>query len=301
MNPSIQPMPTEKELWKDEPNKLRAWIILFIFSMLVFSILSIVGAALTITQEKSFLDKIVSVADPDLTKHEHSALEHNTAKIIKTSFIAFPLIYGILALVGIIYFVSILPNSYKKNTFSNLPVYPLYLSYFVGFVAFFNLVGTYKSINIVKEFSGPLLIICTTFLSILLFFFALRVGKIRRIFISAKAYEDFQKFQQSPEFQEMQRNMQNFFNQANSGQTPNSPFETKSTSTNAGPKTSNKGPEPQQADIKEQNEESPEIKELRKMSIEDLRKIGSGLSISGYAKMSKEDLMKSIIRVTNQS
>ncbi len=285
MDPRMAQMPTEKQLWKHEPNKLRIWIVLFMIVLFIFSTTIIVGSILTILKLDEWLSEIV--------KNSLGKIDLKDFKIkLSLIYIVVPMISGILGLSGIAYFSFVLPKSYKLNTFSNLPQYPLSISYVFGFfglsmVSFF----WYPSAS---HYTGPLLIIVSSFVSIALWFFTVRVGAIKKGFMRAKAFEEMQR---SPEFQEMQEQMKNFFQQANNGQTPNSPFGTPPT---------RPAPEATQAAANEPTKTNPEatesneVKELKKLGLTELRTIASKLSISGSDKMNEDDLIKAIIRVTNE-
>ncbi len=289
MNPMMQQqMPTEKELWKDEPNKLRIWIILFSIALVIFAIFSITGAALTIANQHE-----LELNLQNALKLNSDAAEKSISNTVLWNFIVIPCIYGVVAVTSIIYFWSVLPKSYKKHTFANLPSTPIWLALAIGFIALFNSIGTVRKISLVDQHTGAILVLVSSFFSIALLFFALPVSRIRRTFVAAKAYEELQK---SPEFQQMQQQMQNFFNQAATGQNPGSPF-----GPTPGAATNTSQNKPQEAEVKQKtSEESNEMKELKKLKISELRQIASKLSISGSDKMPKPELIQSIIRITNQ-
>ena len=108
--------------------------------------------------------------------------------------------------------------------------------------------------------------------------------------------ERMEALEKSPEFQQMQEQMKNFFNAAQNGQTPSSSY---------GPTSTSKA-EPVKAKVKEtpvetnEPKEAPEVTELKKLKVAELREIANKLSISGADKMTKNELVSTIIRVTNQ-
>ena len=285
MNPFFQAdTPTTKEMWKNEPNKFRQWIILLGISLIVFLALTIAGLALVLADRDTLHASIEKAAAN--TNGISDPSKAATQKII-LSFIAAPAIMMVMTMVSIGLYASTLIKSYKSKTFSKLSGAAIFLPELIGMFSLFGAIwSSWNLITIVDKHPGALLTIASQYFSVVLLVFAWQVSRIRKTFIHIERIEILKK---SPEFQQMQAQMKSFVDAAQKGQTPSSAY---------GP-TSNAQP----ADIKETSaevKEAPEVTELKKLKIEELREIASKLSISGSSKMSKDELVSTIIRVTNE-
>ncbi|CAM9150059.1 Rho termination factor N-terminal domain-containing protein [Mycoplasma todarodis] len=285
MNPFFQAnTPTTKEMWKNEPNKFRQWIILLGISLIVFLALTIAGLALVLADRDTLHASIERAAAK--TNGISDPSKAASQKII-ISFIAAPMIMMVMTIISIGLYASTLVKSYKSKTFSKLSGAAILLPEIIGMFSLFGAIwSSWNLISIVDRHPGALLTIASQYFSVVLLVFAWQVSRIRKTFIHVERMEALRK---SPEFQQMQEQMKSFFNAAQNGQTPSSAY---GPSSNAQP-----------ADIKEtptEVKEAPEVTELKKLKIEELREIASKLSISGSEKMSKDELVSTIIRVTNE-
>ncbi len=287
MNPFFQAnTPTTKEMWKNEPNKYRQWIILFGISMIIFLTLTLIGLILVFMNKDSLHTSITnSLENSKNSKGDPSKVA--TQRII-FSFIAIPIIMIVMTIASTGLYGITLLNSYKEQTFSKLSGPAIYLPQFIGMFSLFGAIfSSYNVISMVEGNVGAILSIVAQYFSIILLVFAWQVSKIRKTFIHIERMEALKK---SPEFQQMQEQMKTFFNAAQSGQTPSSAY---------GPT-----PETPKAKVKEsdaQLNDAPEVVELKKLKKAELIEIANKLSISGSDKMSKDELVATIVRVTNES
>ncbi len=288
MNPFFQAnTPTTKEMWKNEPNKFRQWIILLGIAMVIFLAITAAGLILVIT-DKSTLQDSLSKAIAN-TKGFTGDSDKTASQRIIMSFIVMPAIMILMTITSISLYATTLMKSYKAKTFSKLSGAAIYLPEFIGIFSLFGAVfSSWSVIANVDNHVGAILSIAAQWFAIILLIFAWQVSRIRKTFIHIERMEELKK---SPEFQQMQEQMKTFFNAAQSGQTPSSAY---------GPSSANAQP----ADIKEtpveEVKEAPEVTELKKLKIEELREIANKLSISGSDKMAKNELVATIIRVTNE-
>ncbi len=285
MNPFFQAnTPTTKEMWKNEPNKFRQWIILLGISLVVFLVLTVAGLALVLADRDTLHASIERAAAK--TNGISDPSKAATQKII-FSFIATPLIMMVMTIISIGLYGTTLVKSYKSKTFSKLSGAAIFLPEIIGMFSLFGAIwSSWSLISIVDSHPGALLTIASQYFAVVLLIFAWQVSRIRKTFIHIERMEALKK---SPEFQQMQEQMKSFFNAAQNGQTPSSAY---GPSANAQP-----------ADVKETTaevKEAPEVTELKKLKLEELREIANKLSISGSEKMSKDELVATIIRVTNE-
>ncbi|TCG11098.1 Rho termination factor N-terminal domain-containing protein [Mycoplasma todarodis] len=288
MNPFFQAnTPTTKEMWKNEPNKFRHWIILFGIAMAIFLVMTIAGLALVLS-DKSTLQDSLSKAIAG-TKGFTGDADQWASRRILMSFIVMPIIMICMAIAGAVLYGMTLVKSYKNKTFARISAAAVYLPEIVGLFSLFNAAfSSWSMISIVDNHVGAILSITSQWFAVILLIFAMQVSRIRKTFIHIERMEELKK---SPEFQQMQEQMKNFFNAAQSGQSPSAAY---------GPTPT---PNAQSADIKEtpvETQEAPEVVELKKLKIEELREIANKLSISGATKMSKDELVATIVRVTNE-
>ncbi|CAM9096638.1 Rho termination factor N-terminal domain-containing protein [Mycoplasma marinum] len=296
MNPFFQTnIPTTKEMWKNEPNKFRQWIILLGASLLIFATLLVISIILVSTNISSIRSDLLDIMQKNISVNDW---DQNSAESGVNHFIYFRLIgasvfMAILIIVGLVLYGITVYKAYKNKTFSKISGFTIYFSEFVGFLAMILMVYQFSTMvsftQIMKENSGIIVWVSAQVFSITLFVFAWQVSRIRKQFAYAEKIEEMKK---NPQFQEMQAQMQNLFAQAQQNSGNYGPTAGKTT------QNDNSNSSPINAEASE-IKESPEVTELKKLKIEELRNIAFQLSISGYDKMSKDELIEIIIRVTN--
>ncbi len=287
MNPFFQAKtPTTKEMWENEPNKFRHWIILLGIGLLIYMTL-IITSIILVSIGYTDLKKIFS----DIyTANKVNNPDSSAGRDVLVNYIVLPSITGLLTVASILLYTTTTHASYKAKSFSKLSGFSIYFSEFIGLFAIFNAVRIlFSSTSVLQEIGqnpGALLSIIAQFFSIALFIFATQVSKIRKKFIYSERMETLSK---SPEFTQMQEQMKTFFNQAQTGQNPSTAYGPVPTQTTT----------PVNPAVQTKVQEAPEVTKLKKLKISELRNIASQLSISGADKMKKDELIATIIRVTN--
>ncbi len=296
MNPFFQTeAPTTKEMWKNEPNKFRQWIIMLGISMIIFLTITIVGLAMVLSTKDS-LHSALSTAFQN-TKGFSGDPDKSATTTLFLRFVSLPAAMIAIILISIILYSASLVESYKAKSFSKLSAPSIFLPELIGMFALFGAISSMANSSLITAVDGnvgAILSIVAQFFAIVLLFFAWQVSRIRRVFVNIERMEALEK---SPEFQQMQEQMKNFFNAAQNGQSPSSSY---------GPSATPNSDPIQKAKVKEKSvetnepKEAPEVTELKKLKIAKLREIANKLSISGADKMTKNELVSTIIRVTNQ-
>ncbi len=275
-------VPTLKQLWKDEPSKFRQWIILFGIILFVTMTLSITSFILVLLNQDNIQNSL-SKSWSSLITNEAQRVGAIKSHVLG-NYIVMPGLVCLLSMSALILYIITTIKSYKLKSFSKISSYSVYISEFIGFMAIFDIVSAYRSIIYTGNNVALIIALVVKFLSVTMLIFAMQVSKIRKSFLGIERIEQMQN---NPEFQQMQEQMKQFFNQAQSGQSYHSPFGTPVT--------------PTPNDVKkEKNKESKEVTQLKKLKIEELRNIAKKLSISGSEKMKKEELIKFIIRATQE-
>ena len=290
-------IPTTKELWKNEKSKYRHWIILFSVAILSLLTLSVVSL---------FLNGFLFKDSIDFIFQKYSSEENSPSRSEVSSrlFVNILLIIAIQVLaffIGAIMFFKGIFDSYKSKSFERLSSIPslfMGVTLFIAFLRVFLVFGDspFRSFY-VSQSQGILYFVLQVCIIVVFFSISIQVNRIRRLFTLSSRIEEFKK---SPQYQMMQKqseymqsatNNPNNFNQKNS-----SPYAPPAAAVALSQSENNN-------QIKD--EEKPENKilskeeqKLNKMKINSLKKVASKLFISGFEEMNKQELIKAILRVT---
>ncbi|VEU59446.1 Rho termination factor N-terminal domain-containing protein [Mesomycoplasma neurolyticum] len=269
---------TVLKLWEKEPKKFRIWIIMQSIAIALYSIIYIT----------TFILLIVSIA-----MNKNAPEENRLSNINFTIFFFFPLL--VLSLYS--HFKN-LRLSYIKRNFMYLSGAALSFFSFisVGFLIFQAIVlMVHRDVffaalsfqnNIVFSWFMVLYIILTIF-GISTFFIHQAVRNIKKQFIIADQNEKINQFNellktQKPDFE-------NFFENIFSEQ--------KNQPKNQTNDKKNKSPE---SGINEEREkETLKYQKLNKLTLEQLRKIAKDLEISGYQTLTRDELIKIILKISD--
>ena len=309
MNPFMmqQDIPKIPDLWKNEVNKYRLWIILFFIGIFVISSLSLVSIILNglgMTGDGNIIKKYMDALN-NAGPRGSQLIGYNQARLaFLTSMIIMPTAMLSLVIVSMILSIVTVTKSYKHHNFGKLSWAGIFIIQLSAFFALINIVqffifGGGSSLN---DLPGAIYSLVVMFLYIPIWYFANRVSGIRKLFLLSERME---KLKNDPNYQNMKAQMNAFTNGQNQGRSPfgfkptsnyNPSNNTKSTST-----TKNKT----SANNKTQNTASTAHvsetdKQLSKLSIKQLRAIAQKLFISGYETMLRPELILSIKRATQK-
>lgn len=289
---NLDNVPTTKDLWKNEKQKYRHWMILFGIGLLaVFAFYSI-GFIINLIEKQSIMTKLV--------EHYKDLNSKNPEQMANSfwvqNFVIFPSFIISSLFIGIILYIVTIIKSYLKHSFAHFSMWLIYIVGFGALFSFINLVTILSDVNFWMQWTGSIFILITLILFIVFYFTtATKVSRIRRQF----AYSEYiQKLRSDERFMKFQQNLQNSMYQ-----TGNSPI-----SNPFGPQILNPQSEGiQQNKAINQNVPIPiDIKmhkqytKLSAMALDKLKEIGKKLSISGAESMQKDELIETIIRVSKK-
>ncbi|MCR8613217.1 MAG: Rho termination factor N-terminal domain-containing protein [Mycoplasma sp.] len=305
MNPyqlgQLPNVPTKNELWKNEPNKYRHWIILLVISLISVVAFGITAITLIYVNKSEYVKNIVSY----FQSGRNSLTISEAERYLFWQMVLMPIIIISLLLIGFVFFVKSLFITYKTKDFSKLSNFVLTFGFFVGLLSLMDIIWLSIRGRLYFMNTGFTFLFLITPLSIFYGFTSFKVSSIRRIFLISDRIE---KIKNDPNFQKMQEMMknnpngfpnQNMYNPMQGNQNMNT--------TNNGafgpvPVGSN-SQSPNQSPNQAQNIEIPltqeqkDRKELSELTLSQLKEIAKKLSISGYEKMKRKEITDIIIRI----
>ena len=323
MNPNIMGMqglpnvPTTKELWKNEKDKYRIWIVMLTITLTAITVLALVSFILGLinsesiesTIKTSLRDNVPSkITDPGKISEWKDEV---TNSLLVRSFKVFPgIIFGLL-LIGMVMYIATLIESYKRKSFSKLSKWTTLVIGVGAIYGIYMLISMIQSKSIILEIQPEGIILFMLYVSSILVFLggSFQVSRIRKQFAISERVEQIKA---SPQYQAMKAQMDQM--QANGGpmmnpmgptgmgpmgpmSTPQPPMSTKPT--NAGQTTMGSQPSVVQPAVKKElTPLEKQTKKLSVMKVDDLRSLAKKLSISGYSTMKKSELVDNIIRIT---
>lgn len=319
MNPNMMGMgmqmgnlpnvPTTKELWENEKNKYRHWIILFgisiilIFSLyLVSVILHAINKSSIETSIKNWLDNNTIINNIDKTK-DPVRFDAEVTRIVD-SFWKQKIIWGsfdlTLSTTALVLFAQTTYQSYQRKSFSKLSSWASFTVALVAIMGAFELLqmAWQEFPRIVFHYNEGIYAFMLYIIPIAIWLFISRpISKIKRVFMISERVE---MIKNSPEYQNFTQQM-NQYQSGNIDPKNMGPFgpttqtnNTKTNNTNASSdaKTDDKKVEPILTPKQKRR------KELEEMTISDLKEIAKQLSLSGYSSMNKKELIENIMRIS---
>lgn len=295
-------VPPVKELWKNEKEKYRHWILLFGIGILVIFAMQLTSFILNMisadTIKATLQDRTNDYLGASLTTAQRKTV---AAEVFTKTFLVMPIVQFSLVGLGIFYFIVTVFYSYKHHSFAKISQWATMVIGLGTFVAVYQLLqmAISKSSRIVldNDFPGGIFQFINYFLVIGVYFgAAVKVSKIRRQFAISERVE---RLKNDPMFQQQMEAYKNMMQNGGMSMGPMGPM--------VNPQATNVN-NPQLAGAKnnqtQQNISKPEVskeeKELNAMSITELKQVAKELSISGYNRMKKTELIKAILRVSNK-
>ena len=324
MNPNMMGMqgipdvPTTQELWKNEKDKYRLWIVLFAVTLTFITVLAIVTFILSMINsdrvESDIRATLIRKVPKELRPGPQSDwLNAKTHGMLLQNFKIFPGVVGGLLLVGLAMYAITLIESYKRKSFSKISKWTTFVIGIEAIYGIYMLVDMVFRDNFIFFEIKPegIILFMLYVLSVLSFLGgSFQVSKIRKQFAISERVEQIKA---SPQYQAMKAQMDQM--QANgqgpmmnpmSGMGPMGPVSTPQPQPsqpikpmNAGQTTMGNKPTPVQPAVKrELTPLEKQIKKLSGMRMDDLKSLAKKLSISGYSIMKKNELVDNIIRIT---
>ncbi|MGL5590975.1 MAG: hypothetical protein ACRDCH_02800 [Metamycoplasmataceae bacterium] len=257
------------ELWEEE-KKYRWWIIGFATSLVVLFLLNLIFIIFAYVNETALITAFKGFANTN----------ENQAKELFETITIFCLMWTIAFFLSSIAFIYSIFNSYKIKSFEKLDSFS---SFFLGFQTFYSFLSIFNLRN--PDYNDNTFMILYFMLPLLSapvwLLLARQVKKIKRSFFIAKRQEEITAFYQ-----------------ANQGQMGNNGFQSPFGFPFQQPAQQEPINASQVVDENFEAKQDPKYSKLEKMSLEQLRKIADRLSISGIEEMTKPELIKIILSVT---
>ena len=321
MNPFMMPMlnlpdvPPQAELWKNEKSKYRHWLVLFGISLIAILSILIASLILNVIHSSSIKEELSNWAKPtELGGKGHVSIPGSVDTSERMNWISkwvdsywernlviIPSIKMSFVLIGMIFYFATLVDSYRNHTFAKLSQWP---SMIVGIGA---LIGLYQLFQLIWSspdfsYSEGVFNFMNYFIPLVVWVFvSVPVSRIRKTFVISAKVEEIKA---DPRYQEMlnqsqqqmnNNNMNNMNGNMNMGPFGPMPNNFQQNGASINPNNLNQQMQQQRELTKEEKREL----ELRKMTLPQLKKVAKEISISGYKEMSKEELIKSILRISD--
>ena len=313
MNPFLmqKDIPVISDLWKNEVNKYRLWVILFFVGIVTIATLSLISIVLRAT---GMTDAIITkyMNDYNASVAASKAIDFASAKkAYLISMIIWPSVLFSLVCFSILLSIITIRQSYKQHNFGLISWGAIFIIQFSAFFALINVMNFLflnKGATMMNGNPGTIFTMIVMFLYIPIWYFANRVSRIRKLFILSIRME---KLKSDPNYQNMQQQMQQFMSNSNN----RSPFGFNPRSNNSNFNQNNNKPNTNAVKPNKTPSNNPNVpvqqasnvpaasetdKQLAKLKIGQLREIAKKLYISGYDIMSKQELITSIKKATNK-
>ena len=307
MNPFLmqKDIPVISDLWKNEVNKYRLWIILFFAGILIIAALTLIYIILRATgithdiiqQFMNSFNKNSKISNQ--ITYDKAHLKYWSLMIIWPS-----IVFAFISLSIILATITI-KTAYKHHNFGLISWAAILIIQMCAILALINIFYFWigRGVTNVTTSSSNIFYIIVMFLYVPVLYFTNRVSRIRKLFLLSIRME---KLKSDPNYQNMQQQMQQFMNNAGNrspfGFNPSNNSNNRSTSNpvNTNTPTTNKS----KPLVKNTPQNGPVLseadKQLSKLRIAQLREIAKKLYISGYDTMSKQELISSIKKATNK-
>lgn len=295
-------IPTQAELWKDEKQKYRPFIIMFGIGILIVFALLLASFILNVTNHSIKSDVAQWLQDmyPDhynkFTDQAIRASEANAdaANWHRTYILIYPIISFILLGIGVVLYGATVYESYRAKSFAKLSGYTTAIVLVGAIFAGYQLMqmAWSEDARLETEFGGGIFQIIAYALMIVVAILGSQISKIKRVFFASARIEALKN---DPAFKAAQEQMQQMMN----GNVQMGPFGPIMPQPQAPTQTTNENGEVVQ--LPAQPAISKEQEKLENMSLANLKKVAKKLSISGSDKMEKKELIEAILRVTSQN
>ena len=313
MNPNMfggMPMqlpkvPTPSELWENEKEKYRHWIILFGLAIIAIAALFLTSLILTVVRENEIKDDLFkwgngklhfTDVDPKKDPTKYADELHKWADSYwRNQLIVFTSIKFGFAIIGVVLYIQTVIQAYQRKSFSKLSSWA---SFVIGICALFGVFQLFymafsEANRVVFSYPEGIYDFILYILPIVAWFFISRpIAKIKRTFMYSERIEMIKK---SPQYQQMQQQMESMQNgQMNvGGMGPFGPTMPTQQTNVVNPEEGNK--------VKELTKKEKRYNELRTMTVDQLREVAKKMSISGYSTMKKSELIEAINRLSNDN
>lgn len=285
-------VPTPQELWKNEKQKYRHWIILFGIGLLIVFSFCLAGTIWNL------LEKDAILAQLKIEYKNRTDVDSYIQGVWLMRYIVSPAF--VLSLIGsglVLYIVTVI-KSYLKHSFARIS---LWLFYIVGMgtvLSFVQIILFLTSYRFGFIANGTILVFISHVIFIVFYFSSsTKVSRIRRQFAYSEYVQKLQKDERFAKFQEQLKD-----SLINSGINPginpgqsNSPFGPVLHQPPKNPNASIVADVSAPLDLKL----SEQYNKLKTMSLIKLKEVAQRLSISGAETMKKEELIDTIIRVSS--
>lgn len=279
---NFENVPNPKDLWKDEKQKYRHWIILFGIGLLVVLAFYLTGSILNLFDKENILQNIRVSLQNNLVS------ENQVNNQWITNYLVFPSLIISLLSIGLILYVVTITKSYLQSTFARISLWSIYVIGFGALFSFVQIITYLASKNFGFVSMGSIFIFINSILFIVVYFTsATKVNRIRRQFVYA---EYVQKLKKDDRFIKLQENLQSSLVNPQQSVSPFAPG-----IINPSAQVSSTPVPDKISDVKLGNQ----YNKLKAMSITKLKEVASQLSISGVELMKKDELIATIIRVSS--
>lgn len=301
MNPllgQLPDVPPVKELWKREKSQYRVWIILFGVSIL--TILSLLITSIVLTQIGSGKEDIINKWYQYYSNEfrDHAAKDNANASFNWNQTVM-PSIMVAMVGIGAMLFLTTTIKAYQKQNFafiSNWSTFSVGLGAMVGFVQLMRQIQAPHLVTPVNTVGGIVMLIAYILFIVIWIMASMPLVKIRREFQLSMRIEAIKN---DPRYQAAMANpaagagMQ----QGPYGMGPIMGAQMAATPTQPG--TENQTPQPNMNNVKTKEDKRREA--LENMTVAELKKVASKLSISGHKDMRKAELIDAIMRISKIS
>ena len=300
MNPllgQLPDVPPVKELWKREKSQYRVWIILFGVSIL--TILSLLITSIVLTQigggKKEIIDKWYQYYLNEFRDH---AAKDNANASFNWNQTIMPSIMVAMVGIGAMLFLTTTIKAYQKQNFafiSNWSTFSVGLGAMVGFVQLMRQIQAPHLVTPVNTVGGIVMLIAYILFIVIWIMASMPLVKIRREFQLSMRIEAIKN---DPRYQ---ATMANPAAGAGMQQGPYGmgPIMGAQMATPTQPGTENQTPQPNMNNVKTKEDKRREA--LENMTVAELKKVASKLSISGHKDMRKAELIDAIMRISKIS
>ena len=300
MNPllgQLPDVPPVKELWKREKSQYRVWIILFGVSIL--TILSLLITSIILTQIGSGKEDIINKWYQYYSNEfrDHAAKDNANASFNWNQTVM-PSIMVAMVGIGAMLFLTTTIKAYQKQNFafiSNWSTFSVGLGAMVGFVQLMRQIQAPHLVTPVNTVGGIVMLIAYILFIVIWIMASMPLVKIRREFQLSMRIEAIKN---DPRYQAA---MANPAAGAGMQQGPYGmgPIMGAQMATPTQPGTENQTPQPNMNNVKTKEDKRREA--LENMTVAELKKVASKLSISGHKDMRKAELIDAIMRISKIS
>ncbi|WP_127942954.1 MULTISPECIES: Rho termination factor N-terminal domain-containing protein [unclassified Mycoplasma] len=292
-------VPRPKDLWKNEKNRYRHWIILFGIGFLVILAIHLTGTILNILDRDSIvnnLEQLFRESYPHQADNVYSELANRKFTI---DYLTLPIVLISVILVGLTLYLITVTRSYRRHSFSYISTLSIYIIGGGALMAFVQVIMMLLRIRSVFDTAGSIFQFVNFFVVIGVWCTcAVKVNAIRKQFSFSEYVE---RLRHDERFIQWQQQMEQAVREGR-GINPLAPFAPsvdQPVTTNLKEPTA---PAPKATKPAVNQTEEPKnlrASRLKTLKVDELREIAKKLSIFGSETMNKEELVSHILRVTS--